>query len=107
MARYDDLDTKSIALTTVISSIVLVVLILAGRAFAYTLQNIAEEKQTSTAKYAISDQEIADQKAVLTKSGAVQDPPANEGDKPVDRTVLPIEKAQQLIGKELSTQPKT
>ena len=107
MARYDDLDTKSIALTTVISAIVLVVLILAGRAFAYTLQNMAEEKQTSTAKYSVSDQEIADQKAVLTKAGTVQDPPAKEGEKPVERNVLPIEKAQQLIGKELGTQPKT
>ncbi len=107
MARYDDLDTKSIALTTVISSIVLVVLILAGRALSYTWQSFSEEKRTRTAKYSVSDQEIADQKAVLTKAGTVQDPPAKEGDKPTDRIVLPIEKAQQLIGKELSTQPKT
>lgn len=107
MARYDDLDTKSIALTAVISSIVLVVLILGGRAFAYTWQGLTEEERTRTAKYTVSDQEIAAQKAVLTKTGTVQDPPAKEGEKPVDRTVLPIDKAQQLIGKELSTQPKT
>ena len=107
MARYDDLDTKSIAVTTVISSIVLFVLIMAGRALSYTWQNFSEEERTRTAKYTVSDQEIADQKAVLTKTGTVQDPPAKEGDKPVDRTVLTIEKAQQLIGKELSAQPKT
>ncbi len=107
MARYDDLDTKSIAVSAVISSVVLFLLIMAGRAMSYTWSSYTEEERTNTAKYTVSDQEIAAQKAVIAKGGKVQDPPEKEGDAPTERNLLPIDKAQSIIGKELGTQPKT
>jgi hypothetical protein len=106
MARYDDLDTKTIAGSAVVSSIVLVVLILGGRALAYTWQGATEESRIEKAKYTASDESIATQKAVLKMSGKVEDPPLQEGEAPIKRNVVPIEKAQQIIGKELGKQPK-
>lgn len=105
MARYDDLDTNSIALSAVISSIVLVVLILGGRALSYAWQSASDDLRAEKAKYTKSDQEIASQKAVLVKIGKVQDAPLQEGGQPVERNVVPIDKALQLIGKELSSKP--
>lgn len=107
MARYDDLDTRTIGMAAVISSIVLFILILAGRAMAYAWQGTYEEELLVNARYETSENEIAAQKAVLTKTGKVIDPPVKEGANPTERNVMPIDKALQLIGKELSTQPKT
>jgi hypothetical protein len=107
MARYDDLDTKTIAIAAIVSSIVLVVLILGGRALSYTWQSYAEELRTEKARYTTSDEAIAAQKAVLQTSGKVQDPPLQEGTEPVTRLVVPVSAAQELISKELGTQPKT
>lgn len=107
MARYDDLDTKAIAIATLISCILLVVLILAGTAISYDWQNSAEEGRTAKAKYTASDEAIAAQKALLQTSGQIQDPPLQEGGEPVTRIAVPIDRAQDLISKELGTQPKT
>jgi beta-lactamase regulating signal transducer with metallopeptidase domain len=107
MARYDDLDTKTIAIATIVSSIVLVVLILGGRALSYTWQSYAEEHQINKAKYTTADDTIAAQKAVLQTSGKIQDPPLQEGTEPVSRIAVPVSTAQELISKELGTQPKT
>lgn len=107
MARYDDLDTKAIATATVVSSIVLIILILAGRALSYTWESYIESARTEKAKYHASDDAIAAQKAVLTASGKVQDPPLQEGGEPTTRIVLPLSKAQEIVGKELSFSPNT
>lgn len=107
MARYDDLDTKTIAISTVVSCILLVILILGGRAMAYAWQSYSEEQRSENAKYTTADEAIAAQKAVLKSSGKVEDPPLKEGGQPITRMVVPIDSAQQLIGKELGSQPKT
>lgn len=107
MARYDDLDTKTIALSAIVSSIVLFLLILGGRAMSYAWQNSAEDARRETSKYAVSDAEIAAQKELLKKSGKVEDPPAQEGGSPVVRDVLPIDQALRLVAEELSSKPGT
>lgn len=107
MARYDDLDTNTIAMSAVISTIVLIVLILGGRALSSAWKMSVEEQVLRTAHYRTSEGVIANQKAQLSKSGEVVDPPIKEGDPPTKRNLIPIEKAQQIIAQELSVKPRT
>jgi hypothetical protein len=107
MTRYDDLDTKTIAISAVVSSIVLVVLILGGRALAYQWENRAEEEKVKGSKYEVSDAEIASQKKILMTSGKVQDPPAKEGQESKTRICIPIDKAWKAVSSELSRKSST
>jgi hypothetical protein len=106
LARYDDLDTRTIALASILSAIVLLILILAGRAVAYSWASVIEDEKYLSAKYQEADQVIADQKAVL-KDFATVEQPAQEGQEASSRQVIPIERAMELIGKELVAKPST
>ena len=107
MARYDDLDTKTIAIAAVLSSIVLVILLLAGRAMAYAWEYSYEEERAAKAKYLVSDDTIAAQKSQLTSYAEVQVEATEEGQQPTRRLVIPIEKAKELVRGELAPKPKT
>ena len=106
LARYDDLDTRTIALSSVISAIVLLILILAGRAVSYSWAAAVEDGKFETAKYVESDQAIADQKAVLKEFAKVEQP-AEEGQEASSRLVIPMERALDLISQELTAKPST
>jgi hypothetical protein len=101
MARYDDLDTKTIAFSAVISSVILLILILGGRALAYSWEFYVKDERLNNAVYHSSNEAISAQKGLLNKSGQVEDPPVKEGDKPVVRNVVPIKQAEELVAKEL------
>jgi len=106
LARYDDLDTRTIALSSVVSAIVLLILILAGRAVAYSWAAAVEDGKYQSAKYEESDQAIADQKAVLKEFAKVERP-AEEGQEASSRLVIPVDKALELIIPELTAKPST
>lgn len=106
MARYDDLDTRAIALSTVLSSILLVIILLAARAMAYAWEYSFDEERAATAKYTVSDNEIAAQKDRLRNYTTVT-VEGEEGQQPSTRNVIPIERAQEIVRQELTAKPKT
>ncbi len=107
MARYDDLDTSSIALVTIISSVILLILILGGRAASSAWETAYDDLKTEHAKYVQSDEKIAGQKALLTKAGRIEVPPVEEGKEPTQRLTIPIEKAIELVKEELKAKAQT
>jgi|694.fasta_scaffold00033_66 hypothetical protein len=106
MARYDDLDTRTIALSTIMSSIFLVIILLAARAMAYAWEYSYEEERAATAKYTVSDKEIEAQKDRL-KSYTTDTVEGEEGQPPSTRNVIPIQRAQEFVRQELTAKPKT
>ncbi len=107
MARYDDLDTSTIALSAVVSAVVLLILILAGRAVSYAWENSAEERKSQATVYHDADNAIAQQKSVLSEFGMVEIPAEEEGQDAAKRIVIPIDRAYELIRQELSQPPNT
>jgi hypothetical protein len=116
MARYDDLDTTSIGFAAVISSVVLLILILLGRAIAYGWANSAEDRKSQTARYVISETEIARQKALLAEFAQVrlEEVESAEGEAASEpeeessvRLVIPVGNALELVSEELSSEPST
>ncbi len=115
MARYDDLNTNAIAYTTFVSAIILLLLILLGRALCYTWIEAEDEHKLADAHYVSSDQEISEQKQVLTgyKKVQVELPPApGETDPQAEPQVLteervhiPIQRAESLLLEELASEP--
>lgn len=105
-ARYDDLDTRTIALASVVSAIVLLILILAGRAMAYGWAASVEESKFSSARYEDSEQYIAQQKAVLQQFKRVEES-TEEGQSAFSRLVIPIDRAVELMSLELKPEPGT
>lgn len=106
MARYDDLDTRAIALSTVLSTILLVIILMAARAMAYAWEYSFDEERAATAKYTVSDNEIAAQKDRLKNYTTVA-VEGEEGQQPSTRNVIPIERAQEIVRQELTAKPKT
>ena len=119
MARYDDLNTTAIAYTTFISSIILLLIILLGRALCYTWIESEDERKLANARYVTSDAAISDQKAMLDGYRKVQielpAPPPEEDADPQgepeivieERVHIPIDKARELLLKELAQEPTT
>ncbi len=112
MARYDDLNTTAIAYTTFISSIVLVIIILLGRALCYAWMETEDQRKLTNASYEVSDRMIGEQKALLSGYSTMQvELPAIEGADPKappqfeERVRIPIEKAKELLLKDLATAP--
>lgn len=106
MARYDDLDTTAIAHFAVVSSIVLFILILAGRALSYGWSHSFEEARSRTARYTVSEREIERQKALLSDFASVEDS-AEEGQEPASRLIIPVSKALELVSQELAAESGT
>ena len=65
MARYDDLNTSSIAYATFISAVVLFVVILLVQALTFNWLLGEEERKFAKSHYISADAEIAKQKAKL------------------------------------------
>ena len=99
MARYDDLDTRTIAYASVLSAVVLLILILAGRAMAYAWESAVEAQKVGGARYTVAEQEIANQKQVLQQSATLEEV-VEEGQPPVTRRVIPIDRAFELVREE-------
>ncbi|MBX3420718.1 MAG: hypothetical protein KF752_04095 [Pirellulaceae bacterium] len=106
MARYDDLDTKTIAMSAVLSSVILVILLLAGRALSYAWQHSYEEQVSAGARYTAAENEIAAQKSKLNETGQVQ-VAGEEGQPPTTRQVVPVDRAYQLLRTEFGSKPST
>ena len=109
MARYDDLNTKGIAYTTVLSVVILVIILQGTQALCYNMLNYESSRK---------DTKIIDA-ATVTKSEQLKSlngfrrvevidetaPPAKKGESPVMKKVIhiPVIDAQSLILKELGT----
>ncbi len=107
MARYDDLNTRGIAYTTVLSVVILVIILQGTQALCYNMLNYEnnrkDTKQMDSATVTKSEQlqsldgykrvEVIDETA----------PPAKKGELPAMKEVIhiPVTNAQKLILREL------
>lgn len=109
MARYDDLDTTAIAQFTVVSSVILLILILAGRAVSYGWSNSFEENRSRSARYTVSEREISRQKSLLAEFGTVEETIDQEDGEPESskRFVIPVSKAIEFVKQELAAESGT
>lgn len=116
MARYDDLNTSAIAYTTFVSSILLVIIILLGRALCYAWIGGEDDRKLANAHYTSSDQMISKQKSAIDKFETVKvevppDAGADPNNPPAavyeDRLHIPVSEAKKLLLQELTTGPKT
>jgi hypothetical protein len=118
MARYDDLNTRAIAYTTFVSSILLIIIILLGRALCYTWIESEDQRKLAEAHYITSDQAISEQKAAIAKyeRSKVEIAPADNGStdpnqklEPLfeDRLHIPVDDAKKIILEELKSPPQT
>ena len=108
MARYDDLNTKGIAYTTVLSVVILVIILQGTQALCYNMLNYEnsrkDTKQMDEATVTKSEQllSLSGYKRVEVVDEAAP-PPAKKGESPVMKKVIhiPVIDAQRLILKEL------
>jgi hypothetical protein len=120
MARYDDLNTRTIGYLTFISSVLLVVTILLLQALCYNWIDWQEETKLTKQSYQSSDDVIQAQKASLQSYGKVQvevpvEPPSNGAEggnalaapaaqmKTEERVHIPIDRAKALLLEELKS----
>ena len=107
MARYDDLNTGGIALTTFVGSIVLLLIILLGRALCYNEVNREDARKLDKAHYTDAETEIAAQKARINSYAKVnvEIAPASEGEQPTkeERIHIPLDRAKELLLSELGS----
>lgn len=107
MARYDDLNTKGIAYTTVLSVVILVIILQGTQALCYNMLNYEssrkDTKQLDAATVAKSEQllSLSGYKRVEVVDEAA--PPAKKGEPTAMKKVIhiPVIDAQKLILKEL------
>ena len=114
MARYDDLNTGMIAYSSFIGCVILLVLILLGRALCYAWVENEDDRKLAKASYEASDATISEQLSQLadyqrvkpaTEETDEQDSTAAESDaagEPAERLVIPIERARDLLLKEMA-----
>ena len=110
MARYDDLNTKGIAYTTVLSVVILIIILQGTQALCYNMLNYEnfrkDTKQVDAATVTKSEQLLS---LYGYKSVEVIDetaPLAKKGESPVMKKVIqiPLIEAQKLILKELGVE---
>lgn len=111
MARYDDLDTKTIAYTTFVSTVLLVVIILCVQALCYNWLDSVEEARITDQGYKNSDATIREQllkldgyqwaEVPVAAEPGQPEPKAGEPPKTVKKLQIPIERAKQLLLNEL------
>lgn len=111
MARYDDLDTKTIAYTTFMSCLLLVIIILTVQALSYNWLDEVEEARVVDQGYKASDATIREQfqtldgyqwvDVVVPPEPGQPEPKAGEPQKTVKKLQIPIERAKQLLLNEL------
>ena len=117
MARYDDLNTKTIGYITFLSVILLTVAVLLLQALCYNWINLQEEAKLVNQSYTSSNEEIQRQKQSLeqyckvTEQVPAQQPaeggteaPAGEAQmQTVERIRIPIERAEALLLQEVNS----
>jgi hypothetical protein len=117
MARYDDLNTKTIGYITFVSVILLAVAILLLQALCYNWIERQEEIKLTKQNYYSSDEAIQKQKDSLESYGKVTEEvpveppkdgaPAAAGAaqmQSVERIRIPIERAESLLLEEVNSQ---
>lgn len=116
MARYDDLNTKTIGYISFVSVILLAVAILLLQALCYNWINHQDEAKLTSQSYQSSDELIQKQKQSLESFGKVteqvpveppkdgsQPPPGQEQVQTVERIRIPIERAEALLLEEVNS----
>jgi len=112
MARYDDLNTKMIAYTTVLSVVILIIVLQGTQALCYSMLNYERSRNdtkiidaASTAK----SEQIESLSGLARRVEVIDEaaPPAKKGEEAAMKKVIriPIEEAKKLILKELGSQP--
>jgi hypothetical protein len=113
MARYDDLNTGSIAYATFVGSILLLIIILLVRALCYSWIDSEDARKLNDGHYASSDAVISEQKARISGTGketvTVPPPVGQENAQPtqVERLRIPVDQAKDLLLKEMGAEPST
>jgi hypothetical protein len=113
MARYDDLNTGAIAYSTFVGAVLLLIIILLGRALTYAWIESEDARKMANASYTAADQEINDQRAELAgyRTRMVQLASGDEGSdvEPEEKEllVIPIERAKELVLEEVGESPQT
>lgn len=109
MARYDDLNTKMIAYWAILSIIILIVLLQLLQALCYNMVTWTDEKAgrvgTELDKPAIAQREQLDSLSGYKKERVIDESASPEkGEEPVKKDVIyiPIDRAQEIILKELA-----
>lgn len=108
MARYDDLNTSSIAYATLVSTIVLLIVVLLVQALTYNWLVGEDQRKLTETHYHSADNEIARQKSKLESYGPAEALPKPEGQQQAepaaeakkDRYKIPLKQAQILIMQE-------
>ncbi|RMF43435.1 MAG: hypothetical protein D6753_05100 [Planctomycetota bacterium] len=108
MARYDDLNTRSIGYAALVSTIILLLIILALRALCYGWIEGEVQRKLANAHYPEADAVLEEQRELLETYGKniVELPPPP--DKPdaepqkVERLRIPVDRAAQLFLQELN-----
>lgn len=109
MARYDDLNTKTIAYATIFSGWLLVLVIFLVQGLSYYWESTEEARKRDRSEYTSSLKVLQDQRASMSKYEWVSLPPpeVTEGQtapEPQRRLQIPIERAKELILQEVSSQ---
>jgi hypothetical protein len=108
MARYDDLNTKMIAYWAVLSIVILVLILQGTQALCYNMIHWTEAKRTGTELDAPlqAKREQIESLDGYRKEKVIDEtaPPPAKGQEPATKEVIyiPLEKAQQMLLKELS-----
>ncbi|HBE71400.1 MAG TPA: hypothetical protein DDW52_24915 [Planctomycetaceae bacterium] len=110
MARYDDLNTTAIGYATYISTVLFLIIVLLLRALTYYWLETESQSNMAEARYVSSDEEIARQQAEFADFGTAM-VTVTEGEgadavtKEVERQRIPLDKAKDLLLKELAKEP--
>lgn len=117
MARYDDLDTTAIAYTTFVSTVILLLIILLGRALCYAWLESEDERKLGQASYTTADRAISEQLSKLdgykkteVEMPGVPDPANPDAEvKPqlVEKVLIPLDKAKELVLEQYQAEPAT
>jgi Tfp pilus assembly protein PilV len=107
VARYDDLNTNSIAYAVVVSSLVLLVAVLGMQALSYSLESYEQSRKMQTTEYTRAKRTLSEQAASLSGYYLEQTFESEGADRPEElvgeRIQIPIDRAKELILKELGT----
>jgi hypothetical protein len=113
MARYDDIDVKSVFFATVASCFLLVATLQGFQALCYYMSNWEEARKLGASEYEESNKIIGEQRESLLgyKKVAVPPPVGSDGkpvsDKPSTLIQIPIEEAKKLFLQEASSKQST
>jgi hypothetical protein len=103
MARYDDINAKVVLYATVLSCILLFAIIQAGQAMTFYWSYTYEDRRLDNSEYETSEEAIREQRASLGGYKWVNEPPAEEGQEPVKRLNIPLDRAKEAVLQDLQS----